>query len=92
MPPLVEEEFEERCKQKTGENEEKVKSEHEGSEDSDEEEEELEEEEDDECVLKGKSTSLSAFFRVAKNWMTTVFKVRNLALMFLACHQPIGYC
>ena len=81
--PLVEEEFEERCKQKTGENEEKVKSEHEGSEDSDEEEDELEEEEDDECVLKGKSTSLSAFFRVAKNWMTTVFKVRNFTLTCL---------
>ncbi len=27
-----------------------------------------------ECVLKGKSTSLSAFFRVARNLMSMVFK------------------
>ena len=33
-----------------------------------------EEDEDDECVLKGKSTSLSAFFRVARNMMSMIFK------------------
>ena len=66
---LVEEEFEERSRDK---DEEKDKD----NEDSEEEEEEEEEEneEDYECVLKGKSTSLSQFFRVAKNWMTMVFK------------------
>ena len=31
-------------------------------------------EESGECVLKGKSTSLSAFFRVARNLMSMVFK------------------
>ena len=57
---LVEEEFEER----QNKDEKEVES----------DEEEDESEEDDECVLKGKSTSLSAFFRVAKNLMSMVFK------------------
>ena len=35
---------------------------------------EEEDDEDDECVLKGKSTSLSAYFRVARNMMSMVFK------------------
>jgi protein Jumonji len=65
---LVEEEFEERNKDKLN------KSRNEDSEDSDDSEEEEEEDEDDECVLKGKSTSLSAFFRVGRNLMSMVFK------------------
>ena len=64
---LVDEEFEEKLKDKTEENEDEEK-------DSDEDEDEDEEDEDDECVLKGKSTSLSAYFRVARNMMSMVFK------------------
>ena len=64
---LVDEEFEEKLKEKTeGADEDKDSS--------DEEEDEEEDDEDDECVLKGKSTSLSAYFRVARNMMSMVFK------------------
>ncbi len=64
---LVDEEFEEKLKEKTEEVDEDKDS-------SDEEEDEEEDDEDDECVLKGKSTSLSAYFRVARNMMSMVFK------------------
>ena len=57
---LVDEEFEEKTKEK--------------DEEEDDSEEEEEDDEDDECVLKGKSTSLSAYFRVARNMMSMVFK------------------
>ena len=42
--------------------------------DSDEDEDDDDEEEDGECVLKGKSTSLAQFFRVARNLMAMMFK------------------
>ena len=42
--------------------------------DSDEEDEEEEEEEEDECVVKGKSTSLSQFYRLGGKVMGMIFK------------------
>ena len=69
---LVEEEFEERNKQKINPKTDEDKSDDEDN--SEEEEDDEEEEEDDECVLKGKSTSLQAFFRVARNLMSMMFK------------------
>ena len=45
----------------------------EDSEDSEDEDEE-EDEDDSECVLKGKSTSLAQFYRVARNLMAIWFK------------------
>ena len=63
---LVDEEFEEVDKRKLG------KTTNDGGEGSDEED--SEDDEDYECVLKGKSTSLSQFFRVARNLMTMLFK------------------
>ena len=67
---LVDEEYEERLKEKL----EKNSSDKEDSSDEESEDEEDEDDEDDECVLKGKSTSLSQFFRVARNLMSMVFK------------------
>ncbi len=64
---LVEEEFEETYKRKL----ERSRS---GEDDEDAEEESEEEDEDMECVVKGKSTSLSQFFRVARNLMAMMFK------------------
>ncbi len=64
---LVEEEYEESNKRKL----ERSKNEEDGNDDEDEE---SEEDEDMECVMKGKSTSLSAFFRVARNLMTMLFR------------------
>lgn len=69
---LVDEEFEERNKDKLNKSKNSDKD-SDDSDDSDDEEDE-EDDEDDECVLKGKSTSLSAFFRVARNLMSMVFK------------------
>ena len=42
--------------------------------DSDEEDDEEEEEEEDECVVKGKSTSLSQFYRLGGKVMGMTFK------------------
>jgi len=71
---LVEEEWAEQSREKAEKS--KVKdgggSEDEGS--DDEEEEEEEEDEDQEAVVKGKSTSLTAFYRLAKNLMSTIFR------------------
>ena len=61
---LVDEEFEEK----------KTKEKDEEEDDSEDDDDEEEDDEDDECVLKGKSTSLSAYFRVARNMMSMVFK------------------
>merc|ERR1712223_290147 len=78
---LVDEEWKERKKAKLRrlKREDKLKS---GSDEEDEDEEEdddseMEDEDDDECTLKGKSTSLAAFFRVARNLMSIIFKNRN---------------
>ena len=45
-----------------------------GSGDDDDEEEEEEDDEDQEAVVKGKSTSLTQFYRVAKNLMSSIFR------------------
>ena len=78
---LVDEEWKERKKAKLRrlKKEDKLKS---GSDEEDEDEEEdddseMEDEDDDECTLKGKSTSLAAFFRVARNLMAFIFKNPN---------------
>ena len=42
--------------------------------DDDDEDDEDDDDEDFECVVKGKSTSLSQFYRVARNLVTMVFK------------------
>lgn len=65
---LVEEEHEERLKEMR----DKLKNQDEDA-DNDEEEEESEDE-DQECVVKGKSTSLGQFFRVARNVLSLIFK------------------
>ncbi len=62
---LVEDEYEESYKRKL---------ERSRNDDDDEDGEESEEDDDMECVIKGKSTSLSQFFRVARNLMTMIFK------------------
>ena len=66
---LVEEEWAEKAEKS------RVKEEV-GSEDEDEDDEEEEEddEEDQEAVVKGKSTSLAQFYRVAKNLMSSIFR------------------
>merc|ERR1711981_595410 len=78
---LVDEEWKERKKAKLRrlKKEDKLKS---GSDEEDEDEEEdddseMEDEDDDECTLKGKSTSLAAFFRVARNLMSMIFRNPN---------------
>ena len=76
---LVDEEWKERKKSKLRrlkrDDKLKINSDDE-EEDSEEEEEdsEMEDEDDDECTLKGKSTSLAAFFRVARNLMSMLFR------------------
>lgn len=69
---LVEEEWAEQSREKAERS--KVKdggiSEDEGS----DEEEEEEEDEEQEAVVKGKSTSLTAFYRLARNLMSTIFR------------------
>merc|ERR1719361_1755004 len=69
---LVDDEWKERKKAKLRrlKKEDKLKS---GSDEEDEDEDE----DDDECTLKGKSTSLAAFFRVARNLMAFIFKNPN---------------
>ncbi|CAB4067811.1 JARID2 [Lepeophtheirus salmonis] len=68
---LVDEEYEEKNKKRI----EQARNDYD-DEDDDEEENEDEEEDEElhECVVKGKSTSLSQFFRVARNHMMMVFK------------------
>ena len=66
---LVEEEHEEANKRKL------ERSRNEG--DSDEDEDDEDDEEDDECVVKGKSTSLSQFYRTGAKVMGMIFKVRR---------------
>eukprot|EP00092_Neocalanus_flemingeri_P014188 GFUD01015307.1.p1 GENE.GFUD01015307.1~~GFUD01015307.1.p1 ORF type:complete len:2572 (+),score=650.46 GFUD01015307.1:122-7837(+) len=68
---LVEEEWAEQSKSRAERS--KVKDGG-GSEDEESEDEEEEEDEDQEAVVKGKSTSLTAFYRLAKNLMSTIFR------------------
>ena len=78
---LVDEEWKERKKSKLRrlKREDKLKdgSDDDEDENEDEEDSEIEDEDDDECTLKGKSTSLAAFFRVARNLMSIIFKNHN---------------
>ena len=77
---LVDEEWKERKKAKLRrlKREDKLKEGSDDEEDDNEEEDsEIEDEDDDECTLKGKSTSLAAFFRVARNLMSIIFKNHN---------------
>ena len=78
---LVDEEWKERKKSKLRrlKREDKLKdgSDDDDDENEDEEDSEIEDEDDEECTLKGKSTSLAAFFRVARNLMSIIFKNHN---------------
>ena len=78
---LVDEEWEERKKAKLRrlKREDKLKngSDDEDDDDDEDEDSEMEDEDDDECTLKGKSTSLAAFFRVARNLMSMLFRNPN---------------
>ena len=64
---LVEEEWTEKAERS------RVKEEA-GGEEDDNEDEEDDEDEDQEAVVKGKSTSLTQFYRVAKNLMSSIFR------------------
>merc|ERR1711981_439507 len=78
---LVDEEWKERKKAKLRrlKREDQLKSGSDEEEEDVEEDEEsdMEDEDDDECTLKGKSTSLAAFFRVARNLMSMLFRNPN---------------
>jgi len=68
---LVEEEWAEQSRERAEKS--KVKDADISDEDGSDEEEE-EEDEDQEAVVKGKSTSLTAFYRLARNLMSTIFR------------------
>ena len=78
---LVDEEWKERKKARLRrlKREDQLKSGSDDEEEDIEEEEDsdMEDEDDDECTLKGKSTSLAAFFRVARNLMSMIFRNPN---------------
>ena len=67
---LVEEEWSEQSRERAR----KTQNKENGDDGDEEEEEEEEEDEDQEAVVKGKATSLTAFYRLATNLMKTVFR------------------